>query len=480
MSNLNTNVGVDVDVVKEVTAEVEVSAAEVEQHTAVTNGIPPDGKKGEVLTKNSSAPYDASWEKISDVVGGGLSEEEVKEIVTKQTKELQPKVDETLPTNSKEVVGAIKELYEREDKQGLNAEQVREIVQETAVTKETDPTVPDWAKKPQKPEYTYKEIKENPTLVEDIDASIGEDKISLTLILKSKDGEEIATKTIELPMQDLSDYVKNTDYATASKVGLIMPVTTFGTYVNADNGRLSLVCAEKAVIDAKSNRYQPIVPHMLDYAVKVGVTTNTETLTDDEKASACEWLGAVPKWATDGAGYTNVLGLLANGTYTPVRLAYGNPTNSAIACYVGRGAGNNVLDTGTPVNSTDCANKDYVENLPKYFADTITAEQQAEWRGMIGATKLYLHSMTDKNGETITLIDSSSEQKTPLEMVEAFHANNVINRNYKGYSIVRTTLFVAGVTGIQIEYLIYSTVSGISGNSITLDLTDSTDTVTKL
>ena len=36
---------------------------------------------------------------------------------------------------------------------------------------------------------------------------------------------------------------------------------------------------------------KPITPTYLDYAVKVGLTTNTETLTEEEKAKAQTWLG---------------------------------------------------------------------------------------------------------------------------------------------------------------------------------------------
>lgn len=59
---------------------------------------------------------------------GGVDEETVKNLIKQETTNLQPKVDESLPTESKEIVGAIKELYDREDKQGLNKEQVEEIV----------------------------------------------------------------------------------------------------------------------------------------------------------------------------------------------------------------------------------------------------------------------------------------------------------------------------------------------------------------
>ena len=183
----------------------------------------------------------------------------------------------------------------------------------------------------------------------------------------------------EAMMSDLTDYVKNTDYATADKAGVVMANYTNG--IGVTDGHLFIYGAENSNIDdRRTNR--AITPRNLDYAVKVGITTNTETLTDAEKASTCEWIGALQKWTPAPDGATTLLGLLANGTYTTYKLTFGVPRNNYIPCYVARGASNNVLGTGTPVNPTDCANKDYVDNLPDYL--TLTDEQKAKWQEMVG------------------------------------------------------------------------------------------------
>ena len=57
------------------------------------------------------------------------------------------------------------------------------------------------------------------------------------------------------------------------------------------NGNLIVSGASKSVIDGKNTSTKPICPNTLDYAVKVGLTTNAEILTDEEKAVALEWLG---------------------------------------------------------------------------------------------------------------------------------------------------------------------------------------------
>lgn len=68
---------------------------------------------------------------------------------------------------------------------------------------------------------------------------------------------------------DLSDYVKNTDYATSSKGGVVKTSSYFGTLANAD-GYLYLMQATDAEIDAKEQRYHIITPNNLEYAVAKG------------------------------------------------------------------------------------------------------------------------------------------------------------------------------------------------------------------
>ncbi len=95
---------------------------------------------------------------------------------------------------------------------------------------------------------------------------------------------------LETLKQDLTNYVKNTDYATGAKGGVIKTVTSFGHAVNRD-GFLIHQAPTKDIVDAKSHSQIPLTPHLLDYAVKVGLTTNTEALTAEEQAAAQSWLG---------------------------------------------------------------------------------------------------------------------------------------------------------------------------------------------
>ena len=64
---------------------------------------------------------------------------------------------------------------------------------------------------------------------------------------------------------DLSSYVKNTDYATSTKGGIIK-VTNRGVAIK--NGEIEIIKATEEQIDQKTANYTVIVPSNLDYAVR--------------------------------------------------------------------------------------------------------------------------------------------------------------------------------------------------------------------
>ena len=64
-----------------------------------------------------------------------------------------------------------------------------------------------------------------------------------------------------------SEYVKNTDYATRTNVGVVKASEGGGIGVSS-SGNLMIVQATNTEIDAKTNTFKPIVPSNLDYAVK--------------------------------------------------------------------------------------------------------------------------------------------------------------------------------------------------------------------
>jgi hypothetical protein len=117
--------------------------------------------------------------------------------------------------------------------------------------------------------------------------------------------EWVATKQIEV---DLTEYAKKTDYVTENKAGIIKQANPGNGVGHNEVGGLYIVNAPPGIIDLKSSQHRPITPSVLDYAVKVGITTNTNELTAEEKATACGWLGVKDC-------INEALGVIENGSY---------------------------------------------------------------------------------------------------------------------------------------------------------------------
>ena len=105
------------------------------------------------------------------------------------------------------------------------------------------------------------------------------------------DKQEIATAASEMIGQ-----------ATDTKQGLVMVNGENGIGVNIEDGSLYIKSATEAEINDKTHSYNPIVPNNLNYAVKAGLTSNSITLTEAEKTSALNWIGAIPSSDKGKAG----------------------------------------------------------------------------------------------------------------------------------------------------------------------------------
>ena len=111
------------------------------------------------------------------------------------------------------------------------------------------------------------------------------------------DKQEIATAASEMIGQ-----------ATDTKQGLVMVNGENGIGVNTEDGSLYIKSATEAEIDGKSHSYNSIVPSNLNYAVKAGLINNSIALTEAEKASALNWIGAIPSSDKGKAGGVATLG----------------------------------------------------------------------------------------------------------------------------------------------------------------------------
>ena len=93
---------------------------------------------------------------------------------------------------------------------------------------------------------------------------------------------------------DLTNYVENTDYATANKAGVIKVNTTYGFKMNAD-GTMYFLNANAAETEAKATTNRPLTPKHVDYIVKYGLIDNKLEWTDEQKEKARVLLDAVSK-----------------------------------------------------------------------------------------------------------------------------------------------------------------------------------------
>ncbi len=95
---------------------------------------------------------------------------------------------------------------------------------------------------------------------------------------------------------DLSNYVKHTDYATDIVPGLVAVLENYGIKQHPLSHRLQINSATALDIDSKNEGgnpqdYKPIVPKMIDYTVKSGITSNSIPLSAEEQSAAQAWLG---------------------------------------------------------------------------------------------------------------------------------------------------------------------------------------------
>ena len=133
------------------------------------------------------------------------------------------------------------------------------------------------------PTIESEEIKENAVYLKRNDL-LEDHNLFDEYIFAHGEWEKIGGTTVKV---DLTDYVKNTDYATESKAGVVK----VGAGLTVFNGGLQVQYATEQQITNKQGYRNPLAPVFLDTIVKTGITTNTHELTEEEKASALEWLG---------------------------------------------------------------------------------------------------------------------------------------------------------------------------------------------
>lgn len=123
-------------------------------------------------------------------------------------------------------------------------------------------------------------------------------------------------KAVHIGSGDDYKEVATADIATTETPGLVMVNGNNGIGVNTENGNLFIKQASNNEIDGKAHSYKPITPENLDYAVKAGLVNNTNELSDSERTSVLEWIGAMNSICRrkDDGNVTDLLGC-RNGRY---------------------------------------------------------------------------------------------------------------------------------------------------------------------
>ena len=188
---------------------------------------------------------------------------------------------------------------------------------------------------------------------------------------------------------DLSEYVKFTDYATGAKAGVVKSDSSYyGFLVNSASGIPYLKVFK---LDEYKNTYansfisKGTLENIKSTYVKEGITTNTETLTDEAKASACDWLGAVAKIATSST-HQQVYAKSASGTQKMLDVSYSNDAREqGIVIRDNKGA---IYIPDASIGSVhnfekgkEAVNKDYVDENKgtKLYKHSIFQEMSMDW-----------------------------------------------------------------------------------------------------
>jgi hypothetical protein len=152
---------------------------------------------------------------------------------------------------------------------------------------------------------------------------------------------------------DLTDYVKNTDYATETTYGVVKTNFSRAIVMSAGSLGAGTKTLEQYNAYAQGNMFigKGTLENIKNNYVKEAITTNDITLTDAEKLSARTWLGAVG-FTDYASGSKGGVIRVDNGNYgTAITSGYlTSPTktleqygNARVDALIGKGTLNNVL-----------------------------------------------------------------------------------------------------------------------------------------
>ena len=137
-------------------------------------------------------------------------------------------------------------------------------------------------------------------LIEGINGSVTNISLrtdNVTLTITKNDGSSVNVILPSGSNANLSDYVKKTDTVSNTNPGPVKVQSSKGIKVDGDGQTLMLEIATK--VD-KSDKKYPLTGFLTDEIVKAGLTTTSLDWQDNDKAAACETIGAASKSDVNG------------------------------------------------------------------------------------------------------------------------------------------------------------------------------------
>lgn len=270
--------------------------------------------------------------------------------------------------------------------------------------------------------------------------------------------EKIGETTLKI---DTSELVKKTDYANATTPGVVLGDKTYGFTVTANGIPAADIIRANEYADKTVACFigKGTLENVKHNYVKQGITTNTETLTDDEKASACAWLGALPKiepTLNDGSGVERFW--VNNGISGSWRYVQGSRYTASpwyIASYMseydGDYAGSGYLLTNTPKLPYQSANKNYIDNLPEILVLTDTQQKTwCDWMGAVSketASEFYVPAMSPSNTPKVYAVNEIGQTQYPIAIADVLGQEGAIPLyrpiSTSGFTDPQATLVVA-------------------------------------
>lgn len=237
--------------------------------------------------------------------------------------------------------------------------------------------------------------------------------------------QEILTAVNELPSgggitPDLSNYVQFTDIATTSKAGVVKINNAFGIRIDGKGALIVDTSNDNEIAEQRAVN-SPLKPDQIPKVVKSGLVKHDNvTLTDEEKARACDWIGALPNSIPSQKNYGD--GMLLGFTTTG-QLVYKDVFGVYISAYsVPYRDGDGVLHANAPKTDTGLVNKKYAED--NFVAKMVGTPDS-------GATRGFVYAL-DSDGTTPKLF--------PIQIQAT--ANTIALRNPSGNFYVTTPTLV--------------------------------------